>query len=1273
MMNRPEPYGASPIQRQREIDAFEEQRQAYNMAMRDFQEAPDQPMAEEATSPDEVDLMPVSPRPMAEGGPVGKTAREQMDSLPGGNQMVFTPVAKFSSGGQAEVVKQLLAQLAAEGKTGADFFTSGGKLPVTAATANDLMVRSMTTGVPTAEFDRYGGYEKVKKTYEQAGGQLNLDNVPAETLTALAQTVAQTGVGDLQILKKTGVPLSMVGFQNMLKNGIDPSSAASYMKQFGTITPAKTTTTAPVLPLPGPATNYTGSNLTGVEPVDYLSNLTDSPVSFNRFAKRRRDSALAQTSPTIDYSSLGVGAVGDATTLASKSPSIVSPTPFKKRPKLGAAGDPNSYFALTPETSTGLAPGTAALGSVDMPLYAGKTTLKALEDAPNLSPGMLGGVENAGYRTDRLGNRIYVPGAAPLFGFAKGGDVSLEALSDDDPEEVINTDPVGTAQKMMSDFNSVRQTSPKASPTPKAIKQTKSAPAKSGSAKMEYEALVKGDLGAMGSSPPAFKDTDSAQAQMRELARIYQLKAQAAKGKARGFSADTFGAPTLEQPTLTKDKLTKKRFNKGGEAKKPEGDVAEPLQSPEEQPVTEESSASRALGAFVSRLKEGAKGYLGLDPGISGSDSYRTGQALSNMPGVGAPAAVAGIFIGKGAKGWNNVSNALAKKATKQGAAPEEVWRTTGNFKAPDGQWRQEISDADAQMRESIFQGPANRILSHPELFANYPDLGKIMTSKDPYTTRSVLFSGAAGPDALIRLGTAGGKNENAKGMLHELQHAIQFKEGFGQGGSKDMAFTDPKAFEILNRIRTNVARPISIDEYAKEAWQSSNVTPEIAAMYQKYLDYHKKSLKTMDIEAQKTAGREYYNRLLGEAEARAVEARKSYTMDERLQLIPSRSYRTNGGRDIIPLDQLIVKRSKGSPEEGELLQEEIDAASRPALGNPSIARQVASTRASQAARSNDVNTLPDPQTYAFIQGLLGEAPDQIGFSSMHPDYDKIMGRGEQGMVTGGVSMIGPAAKALKALTKAGVKTVKPAASAAAGAAQDLSSGTERMAIAQRNAALPVKQGGLGLPTNNTAMDRALAMGFDTEVFHGTSKDFLTFNPDKAVFAAELPEIANLYARYTKGDGQRIMPLRIRGQQLTISDMNNGGKTGQFGYNLAKKLNLPEKEIQKLLIPQVRYPNGELIPDVKNLSTTFSDLGEREIINRLPKYGIDRLKVTDMPDMGGTQTQYMIPAGSDNIRSSFAAYDPFRRTAAVAAAMGAAAPDLLAGQEDKTNLRNKAR
>jgi len=80
---------------------------------------------------------------------------------------------------------------------------------------------------------------------------------------------------------------------------------------------------------------------------------------------------------------------------------------------------------------------------------------------------------------------------------------------------------------------------------------------------------------------------------------------------------------------------------------------------------------------------------------------------------------------------------------------------------------------------------------------------------------------------------------------------------------------------------------------------------------------------------------------------------------------------------------------------------------------------------------------------------------------------------------------------------------------------------------AQRNAALPVNQGGLGLAPDNTAMDRARAMGFDVDnpVYHGTGADFDKFNDDllgtntgapsarMGHFFSETPHTASQYAR----------------------------------------------------------------------------------------------------------------------------------------------------------------
>jgi hypothetical protein len=68
-------------------------------------------------------------------------------------------------------------------------------------------------------------------------------------------------------------------------------------------------------------------------------------------------------------------------------------------------------------------------------------------------------------------------------------------------------------------------------------------------------------------------------------------------------------------------------------------------------------------------------------------------------------------------------------------------------------------------------------------------------------------------------------------------------------------------------------------------------------------------------------------------------------------------------------------------------------------------------------AREADVNTLADPRTYAFVSGLLGSAPDELGFSVMHPDYEGIKKVGEKGFMGGtilGVApLVGPMTKGL--------------------------------------------------------------------------------------------------------------------------------------------------------------------------------------------------------------------------------------------------------------------
>jgi hypothetical protein len=166
--------------------------------------------------------------------------------------------------------------------------------------------------------------------------------------------------------------------------------------------------------------------------------------------------------------------------------------------------------------------------------------------------------------------------------------------------------------------------------------------------------------------------------------------------------------------------------------------------------------------------------------------------------------------------------------------------------------------------------------------------------------------------------------------------------------------------------------------------------------------------------------------------------------------------------------------------------------------------------------------------------------------------------------------------------------------------------------LAQKNAALPVKQGGLGLPENNTAADRAKAMGFNIETYHGTDAPKIeSFDPKRTkiiegVFSAYHPRTASLYAEAAASKGRaglesapNVMPLLLNSEA------------------------------------HVQMPsfNKEMIDSFRN--TGYA--------------GVKR------PEAGVAVT--FDPA---QIRSRFAAFDPFRKDVATATAMGVAAPDLLA-------------
>lgn len=191
----------------------------------------------------------------------------------------------------------------------------------------------------------------------------------------------------------------------------------------------------------------------------------------------------------------------------------------------------------------------------------------------------------------------------------------------------------------------------------------------------------------------------------------------------------------------------------------------------------------------------------------------------------------------------------------------------------------------------------------------------------------------------------------------------------------------------------------------------------------------------------------------------------------------------------------------------------------------------------------------------------------------------------------------------------------------------------EALALAQQRAALPPSQGGLGLPPTNTAMQRAEAMGFNTpayktnaatvndlpiEAFQSRGSpidDYVGKEGGFSGFFAQSPDVANNFAWQSNSASFPVMLDMSKAKQLEAA----GKKARDFQFS--KKA------------------------DPKDFEAMRSGMTS--------KYGA---VLSNTADEG---TIY-IPKSSDQVRSRFAAFDPWRKSAAIAASMGVAAPDLLA-------------
>lgn len=298
------------------------------------------------------------------------------------------------------------------------------------------------------------------------------------------------------------------------------------------------------------------------------------------------------------------------------------------------------------------------------------------------------------------------------------------------------------------------------------------------------------------------------------------------------------------------------------------------------------------------------------------------------MPMAGMPFAMkgaAGIFGGRLAEGANLKMLRKAERLEEGGAKRDDIWRATGWGRDTEGNWFFEIPDNKARvhtgkllkhdepsMLERIAgkrEGGDERApltlgqgYSHPALFKAYPEL-----ADTPLRTPTLPRAYAGGVNAkgdinlsrdLLEIDKSGWQNEygwTPKNVLtHELQHKVQTREGFPNGGNPK-AIAESTYNDIKQRF--DAAAP------------GSEERTRLGAMLDQF-----KVGEGGDIGMSAEGfGRAFnvYERIAGETQARNAQRRVDLTPAERRTIPPWSTEDVPAAQQIIPA---LPERQMGLP-----------------------------------------------------------------------------------------------------------------------------------------------------------------------------------------------------------------------------------------------------------------------------------------------------------------------------------------------------------------------
>ncbi len=317
--------------------------------------------------------------------------------------------------------------------------------------------------------------------------------------------------------------------------------------------------------------------------------------------------------------------------------------------------------------------------------------------------------------------------------------------------------------------------------------------------------------------------------------------------------------------------------------------------------------------AYPNAMKFGSALKKGISQLVPTQEDLNSPQKMGEWGLSAALNAPMGMmFVGPKSAGWNATKAAEAEKLLSAGADPAQVWKEHLIGRMPDKSLFSEISDVEAKLLDkdtlnslakkdpyNVYNAPINESLTHQELFAKYPELNKINAYYDA-EAKDYLGASFDPINNEVTLGAGLNNNQLKSGALHELQHAIQDKEGWAKGGSPD---NPPLPFmDEINKIRAEKSK-LNFDPYAI----SNKITSGYHVPEEQLLKYKKwEGLQSQEDDllgqATKITPMQAYRRLTGEAQARATQDRMNMNMQQRRESYPL----ANDMLSDIPLRNLI-------------------------------------------------------------------------------------------------------------------------------------------------------------------------------------------------------------------------------------------------------------------------------------------------------------------------------------------------------------------------------